>query len=321
MLGDGIKNMLPHYQCMPGQARVFAVTVNWKRCEDTLECIASILKGGVDDVEVVAVENGSGDGSAEKIRRSFPQVHLIESKDNLGYAKGANLGVRLAMEKGATHILLLNNDAIGHPGFLAQMMSGFAAHPQAGVLGCKIFYFGKPVIWYAGGYYNRWLGFTRHVGMDALDDGSATDARTGYVTGCAMLCRREVFEKVSLFDEDMGMYAEDLDFCLRAEEGGAGGFECWYLPKAVVEHKVSMSGEKGGTNDMTPFRSYLYGRNMLIAVAKNQTGLKLLTNVYGQIFILIPYYFLLASMQKSPCSSRRFVAGFLSGMRYLAGRR
>ncbi|OPY32642.1 MAG: N-glycosyltransferase [Methanomassiliicoccales archaeon PtaU1.Bin124] len=302
---------------MNSLAKVFAITVNWKRCDDTLACLDSLTKCGV-EVQTVVVDNGSGDGSVERIRSVFPNAHVIANERNEGYAKAANQGVIRALDQGATHILLINNDAEGDASFLKAMMDGFDRHPNAGVLGCKIFYHGTDVIWYAGGNFNEWLGYTTHPGMDLPDDGSKDDRVTGFVTGCVMLVKAEVFRKIGLFDETMGMYSEDLDLCLRAKRSG---YQSWYVPGAVARHKVSMSGGEGGSNRMTPFRSYYYSRNLLLAVAKNQRGLKLATCFYSQAFLLMPYYFFRIRLERSKGSFRRYLAGFLSGLRIMVGER
>ncbi len=299
---------------MVGMRKVFAVTVNWKRCEDTLECVNSLLKGGISDLHVIVVDNGSDDGSVERLRREVPSVEVIPNADNLGYAAGANQGISTALDQGATHVLVINNDAIGTCHFLERMLKVFDEHPSAGVVGCRIDYYGKERIWYGGGYYNSWLGYSRHLRMDEVEHGPELECEIDFVTGCVMLISADVLKKVGSFDERFEIYAEDLDLCLRAKREG---YEVWYVSSALCYHKVSSSTGVEGSNIMTPFRSYFYARNMLLVVVKDAPGIKLVTGYYGQLFILIPYYFLTIGMQRSQGAFRKYISGFLKGTKMI----
>ncbi|HSV42166.1 MAG TPA: glycosyltransferase family 2 protein, partial [Methanomassiliicoccales archaeon] len=255
---------------MPQALRPFAVTVNWNRAKDTLECVDSLLQGNP-GTEVVVVDNGSTDGSAALLKDRHPGVTVIELPRNLGYVKGANIGIRLALERGAAHVMLMNNDAVAHPGMVDDLLDLLQRNPSAGIAGPKIFYYGTDVMWFNGGHFNELLGFSTHPLMDRSDDGGDMEREVHYVTGCAMLVRSEVFRDVGLFDEDYEIYAEDLDLCLRAKEKGYGS---WLVPKATAEHKVSLSTGVVGTNLMTPYRSFYYGRNLLMMVRKRMRGIR-----------------------------------------------
>ncbi len=295
---------------MPQALRPFAVTVNWNRAKDTLECVDSLLQGNP-GTEVVVVDNGSTDGSPDFLRERHPDLTVIENSSNLGYVKGANMGIRLALEKGATHVLLLNNDAIARPGMVSELLGLFARNPSAGIAGPKIFYYGTDIMWFNGGHFNDLLGFSTHPLMDRRDDGGDQEREVRYITGCAMMVRSEVFRKVGLFDEDFDIYAEDLDLCLRAKENGYGS---WLMPKATAEHKVSLSTGVVGTNLMTEYRSYYYGRNMLLMVRKRMKGARFATGFLGQTMILLPYYFMLISMQKARGSFRKYLRGYVHAL-------
>ncbi len=295
---------------MPQALRPFAVTVNWNRAKDTLECVDSLLQGNP-GTEVVVVDNGSTDGSPDFLRERHPDLTVIENSSNLGYVKGANMGIRLALEKGATHVLLLNNDAIARPGMVSELLGLFVRNPSAGIAGPKIFYYGTDIMWFNGGHFNDLLGFSTHPLMDRRDDGGDQEREVRYITGCAMMVRSEVFRKVGLFDEDFDIYAEDLDLCLRAKENGYGS---WLMPKATAEHKVSLSTGVVGTNLMTEYRSYYYGRNMLLMVRKRMKGARFATGFLGQTMILLPYYFMLISMQKARGSFRKYLRGYVHAL-------
>lgn len=291
---------------MPQALRPFAVTVNWNRAKDTLECVDSLFEGN-QGIQVIVVDNGSKDGSSSLLKSHYPDLELIENETNLGYVKGANQGVKRALEQGASHVLLINNDAIARPGMMKRLLQAMDDHPQAGVIGPKIFYYGTDVMWFNGGHFNHLLGLSTHPLMDRQDDGGDQDREVGFITGCAMLVRSQVFSDIGLFDEDFEIYTEDLDFCLRAKEGGYG---VWLVPGAVAEHKVSISTGVSGSNLMTPYRSYYYARNMLMMVRKRKGGFRFLTCFMGQTFILIPYYFFLMGVQRTIGSFRHYLRGY-----------
>jgi GT2 family glycosyltransferase len=290
--------------------RPFAVTVNWNRAKDTLECVDSLLRGNP-GTEVVVVDNGSTDGSSVLLRDKHPELTVIESPRNLGYVKGVNTGVRMALDRGATHVLLINNDAVAHPGMVNELLGLLERKPSAGIAGPKIFYYGTDVMWFNGGHFNDLLGFSTHPLMDRRDDGEDVEREVHYVTGCAMMVRSEVFRDIGIFDEDFDIYAEDLDLCLRAKEKG---YSSWLVPKATAEHKVSLSTGVVGTNLMTPYRSYYYGRNMLMVVRKRMRGVRFVTGFLGQTLILLPYYFMLISMQRSQGSFGKYLKGYAQAM-------
>jgi GT2 family glycosyltransferase len=295
----------------PG-VKLFAVTVNWNRPDDTIECARSILCGGYDDIGLVVVDNGSVNGSVEKMRQALPSAIMISNQTNEGYAKGVNKGIRMALDSGATHILVINNDAIGKGKFIVQLMEALDRHPQAGLVSPKILYYNSDRIWFSGGTFNNWLGYSKHPGMDTIDDGKGTEAEQDFITGCSILVKAELFRTIGLFDEQYNIYGEDIDFCIRARDRGYGS---WYVPSTIVYHKVSLSTGIGGSNTMTPFRSFYYGRNMLLLIKKRKHGMSRVSCAMGQTFIVLPYYFLIISAQRSKGAFRSYVSGYIDALK------
>lgn len=286
-----------------------AVTVNWKHPEDTAECLLS-LRRDRPDAKLFAVNNDASAESSALIASRCPEAEIIETGSNVGYVKGINRGIERAMEEKPSLVLVINNDAVVEPGAIDAMMGCLERHPQAGIVGPKTLYYGTDRLWFAGGSYNRLLGYTTHPYMDEEDRGQGEERKVDYINGCAMLVRSEVFERIGLFDESFTMYSEDLDFCLRAEEEG---LESWYTPKGTVQHKVSLSAGVGGSNRMTSFRAYYYARNMFLVIKMRQKGFRRYTQLAGQFFVALPYYLALILAQRSKGGVRAYLRGVRDG--------
>ena len=218
----------------------YIIVLNWNGKDDTLECLASLRHAAHPRVCIVVVDNGSEDGSQEAIRRSHPEVALLETGSNLRFAGGNNAGIRYALEKGAEQIMLLNNDTTVDPEFLGAMTGALQSSADTGIVAPRILYSADPArLWYAGGEISFWTGTMRHRGIREPDDGRFDiPCETGYASGCCLLAKRRTVEKIGLLDESYFMYSEDADWCLRARRAG---FRVMYEPRARVWHKVSVS--------------------------------------------------------------------------------
>ena len=204
---------------------------------DVLECLASLSRSTYPNLEMVVVDNGSSDGSVAAIEAGFPAVRIIENGRNLRWAGGNNVGIRYALESGADTILLLNNDTTMDPEMVTQLVGAAQSDPEVGILGPKIYYHAQPeTVWYAGGKVNLWWGAVRHVGIRQRDTGQFDQVvAVDYVTGCALMVKREVVEKIGLIDTVYTAYGEDTDYCLRATRVG---YRLLMVPSAVMWHKV-----------------------------------------------------------------------------------
>ena len=250
---------------------IFVIIVNWNGKEDTLACLTSLGKLKTQNLKFnsIVIDNGSTDGSALAIRQKFPAVELIELKDNLGFTGGNNVGIRRALEAGAELLWLLNNDTIVDKNALS-ILDVFD-NTDVGIAGSKIYFAqgreyhkdryvkneqGK-VIWYAGGIIDWNNMYASHRGVDEVDQGQYDKVeQTSFVTGCSMMVRREVFERIGLFDERYYLYLEDVDLCLRAARAG---FKIVYVPTSVVWHLNAGSSASG-----SELHQYYQTRNRLL---------------------------------------------------------
>jgi GT2 family glycosyltransferase len=193
---------------------------------------------------ILVVDNGSTDGSVQRIHERFAHVEQIENGRNLGFAAGANAGIRYALRRGADYVFLINNDTLVAPAALDLLVDA-ALTWEAALVAPKILYAADPPrIWSVGARRQRMtqeITGCRRGERDVGLDGPPFEV--DFVTACAILMQRRCLEETGLFDERFFMYYEDSDYCLRAR---AAGYRLMVVPQAVVWHRVAASA--GGSD-------------------------------------------------------------------------
>ncbi len=263
--------------------RVSIIILNYNGREDTLACLRSMEHLTYPTVEVIVVDNGSTDGSVEAFRAQHPRFKLIETGANLGFTGGNNVGIHHALEQGADYILLLNNDTIVAPDMLDVMVDVMEADAHIGVAGPTIYYYDAPeTIWSAGGGIDWTRGVTWMIGLDQEDKAQfgLQPRQVDFVTGCAILARRSVWEQAGLLDDKFFMYYEETEWCVRARRAG---FAIVHVPAAMVWHKISIAQRAAST------RTYYYmTRNRLLFLRNCHAGLRTWVNTtaeYARTFV------------------------------------
>jgi GT2 family glycosyltransferase len=215
--------------------RVFILLLNWNNWKDTNECLNSLERLDYDEREVIVLDNGSTDGSVERIREEFPEVEIIQLKANLGFSAGNNAGIKVALERGAEYVWLLNNDTTVSPKALKAMVEKAEADRQIGAVGSTIYYANSPerLQAWGGGHVNFWLGRSRHFQVPVAD------REIEFLTGASILLRASTVKTLGLWDEDYFLYWEDADYCFRLRNAGwrlgvAGDSKVWHKEQASV---------------------------------------------------------------------------------------
>ena len=257
---------------------VSIVSINYDQPEVTCEMLASLRKVTYPNFETIVVDNGSPTTIPYSIKENYPEVHLIISEENLGFAGGNNIALKQA--KGE-YILLLNNDTEVRPNFLDSLVELMESNEKIGIVSSKILYFYEDnVIQYAGASpINPITSRGRHYGYKEIDTGQLDKVtETSYPHGACMMIRKSVLEELGLLYEGYFLYYEELDFAERVKRAG---YKIYFQPNSSILHKESIS-----TGKNSPLKTYYMNRNRLLFVRRNTSGVNLLLGVI--YFFLIP---------------------------------
>ncbi|MCX5867825.1 MAG: glycosyltransferase family 2 protein [Proteobacteria bacterium] len=250
--------------------KIQCIILNYNNCQDTLVCLDFLRKQSWKNLDILTIDNGSMNNSAEEIRRHHPGSEIIESPKNLGFAGGCNLGIKTSIERKPDYFFFLNNDALVESDTLSLLVKTGQNNPHIGMLGPLIFTslpgfiiesLGMKCNWKTGRFYHRLHG--KPQTQIRPDLRSRTSIEVDALSGCALLVKRKVMEKIGGFDEDYFFYFEDADLCRRAQKAG---FQTVLVPAATVEHKGSST-----ITDLDPALRIYYGvRNQLLLFNRNE---------------------------------------------------
>lgn len=246
--------------------RVVVVVLNWNGRADTLSCLESLRAAVNENRKVVVVDNGSTDGSVTSIRAAYPEVELIETGRNLGYAGGNNVGIERAVAQGAEYVLVLNNDTICAPNLIDRLLAAATCHPRAGMFCPRILYMHDPArVWFDEARWNSASLYFSFPGKDRLESELPSDEREiDYACGAALFVRAQVIRQIGAFDSRYFLVWEEADWCYRARELG---WLSMVIPSAKVWHRV---GASFGT-EASPLRTYFSSRNRLVWLFRHGT--------------------------------------------------
>lgn len=238
------------------------IVLSWNGADVLGDCLQALAVQEPVPADVLVVDNGSADDSAALVHERFPQFACAENGRNLGFAAGMNSGMRrlLEREQPPDAIVLLNQDTIVAPDWLAQILAPLDAEPRVAAVGCKIFYPDGETIQHAGAWLQMPRAINRHFGWQERDQGQYDQpSDVDVVTGAALALRVSALREVGLLDEGYTHYYEDIDLCWRLRRAG---YMVRYQPSATLRHAESQS-----VPDVVR-RSMLFNRNRLRFVVK-----------------------------------------------------
>jgi GT2 family glycosyltransferase len=238
---------------------IYIIILNWNNACDTLECLASVAQLDHDNYRVLVMDNASTDGSVDILRSRVPDIEILVSHENLGYAAGNNVAIHHALQHGADYVLILNNDTLVAPSMLRLLLEAIKRSPDIAMVGptmyCttpmdKLFAAGSFVDWQRGDLCHRGMFQSPGVYVQC-QDAEAVD----FIVGCGVLVRREAIQAVGVYDPRYYLNFEDVEWAIRMKRHG---YQILYVPQAVMWHKVSATLGQG-----SPANTYYMTRNAL----------------------------------------------------------
>jgi len=275
---------------MTDSAFISIIILNWNGKKFLDKCLTSISDTTYQNYEIIVVDNGSSDGSIELLENKFPDVKLIKNNENLGFSKGNNIGIK---NSNGSYVLILNNDTeIINKDWLDNIIKIFESDKKIGVVGCKLIYpNGK--LQHAGveiNFLKQWvtilIGWGEHP--DKIEYNK--DRKVDCVSGAAMFIKREVIEKIGLFDEIFSpAYYEDNDFCIRAR---IAGYKILYASTIAILHHQSATKKQYRSDYM----NYITARNsiifLLLYVPLKYIPIRIIWEIYrmmGVLFLMVKW--------------------------------
>lgn len=288
---------------MKKNPKVSIIIVHFFGIDYIMDCLNSVFKTDYPNFEVIVTFNGNQDDSYEKVKKEFPEAVCILNKKNLGFAKANNQG----MERGSGEIFfLLNDDTIIHPQLISVLVEELTSDEKIGIVGPKIYYyFEREKIWFAGGKINWQKQETSHQGRDQKDNQLIKDKKqeVDFITGCALMIKKEVTKKIGLLDETFFAFYEDADWCQKAKKAG---YKVVYVPFGGVWHHKSATagniffGKEKEKSHLWLFGTYLkrdfikqfrINRNKFIFFSRYLPGFLEIKFYLKFLFITIPIFF------------------------------
>lgn len=260
--------------------KIFIVTVIYQR---PFSLVKKYLKNlfllDYQNYQIILVCNYDNFHYLQKLNRlteKYPKIILINNGKNLGFVKAANIGIKHSLNNGGDYTLLLNDDVKVKNNLVKELLPPFK-DKRIGLVSPIILNRAKK-IWYAGGMISRYFAYTRNFCMGQKPSQKIKSHRTEVISGCCVLIKNNLWQKVEFLDEDLFMYFDDPDLSLRAQKKG---FSCYLAAKPLVIHLKK-------NYRLSPVEAYYFARNPFILIRKHYTGFKKITAYFGQFFIRLP---------------------------------
>jgi len=282
-----------------GRKALSVIVVSYRSRDHVLKCFASLRDAVGDlDVGVVMVDNDSRDGGIEAVAERFPDAQVIANRENVGYARAVNQGIRASDSE---FVLVMNPDCEVRPGAIATLIDYLRGHPQAAVVGPKILNADGSLEYSARAYpdhltflFNRYSLLTRLFPSNPFsrrylltDWDHATVREVDWMSGACLMVRREAIDQVGAMDEAFFMFNEDVDWCRRMR---LAGWAVTYVPDAVVVHRVGASKSK-----VAPKIIYERHRGMIHYFHKHHPTNPILTLVADALILMRAGFMMVAN--------------------------
>ncbi len=245
------------------QPRVSIITINYNAVEATLDLLDSLSEISYPAIEIIVVDNASKVNPKDILLKKHPEINLILSDNNLGFAGGNNLAIEKAEGE---YLLFVNNDAILTKGCIEALIDTFNQKPDAGMVSPKFHFYNQPGIIEYAGYsdINSFTGRNVTIGSGIKDSGQFdTIGETHFCHGGGMMIPKKIVDEVGPMPEEYFLYYEEFDWC---EQIKKAGYKIYYQPKALIRHKVSVS-----IGNDSPLKTYYLTRNRILFMRRNKS--------------------------------------------------
>ena len=269
---------------------VSIISINYNQAAVTCAMLESLRQLTYPNYEVIVVDNASPTEAPDSITKQFPEVHLIRSTVNLGFAGGNNLGIKQAQGE---YCLFLNNDTEVAPNLLNKLVAAFEQNKEVGIMSPKLIFYGTDdLIQYAGCKgISPWTGRGHVIGYLEPDQGQYnTSHATSLIHGAAMMVPTPVIRQAGLMPELYFLYYEELDWCEMIKRMG---YLSYYEANATVYHKESVSVGQGSV-----LRTYYMYRNRLLYIRRNSAGLRFWSGFLFFLFVAVPKNSLMYALRR-----------------------
>lgn len=287
---------------------IYLITINYNSSSYTIDFFESLKKVKT-DYRLIIVDNDSNDSDYQKLKEFFLQndyvkileedypdynfndetrILVVRQKDNLGFAGGNNVGIKIAINQDDFDgVALINNDTYVAPDFLDEILNFKNSLWNADLIGCRILLENPDdVIWYDGGIFHKHSTRATHINENKKLEQVAKDLmpkKVSFITGCFMFISKKCIQEIGLLDDNLFMYNEDLEYCIRAQKNG---LLLYQVPSSVIWHRIS---ERAGTNS-TEFSAYWGARNRFVVSKKHSTKTDQFWTIFFYIFTRVPRF-------------------------------
>jgi GT2 family glycosyltransferase len=295
----------------PSSPLVSIITINFNQLQVTCDFLFSLNKLSYKNFEVIVIDNASHEDPRIVIEKEFPSVRFYRTKENLGFAGGNNIGIKLA--KGDFYFIVNNDTEITDANLIEKLIEPFYSDLTIGMVSPKIRYFYHPNIIQFAGYnkINSFTGRNSQVGDREEDQGQYdVPGYTHYANGAAMMVKKEVVEKVGVFTDHFFLMYEELDWSAQAVKHG---FRIYYQAEVYLLHKESMSVGK-----TSPLKVYYNNRNRIMFMRRNTNAFQLMCFLVYLILLTIPKNIFTFLMKRQLTHLKAFIQALIWNIRNIS---
>ncbi len=278
---------------MNADKKIAVIIINWKKYDLTLNCIDSVLKSSYKNFKIILIDNESQNSFPDEINKS-EKIQIIKNKNNEGFSKANNQGIKYSIKNGFDYVLLLNNDTLIQNDLIDSLIQQSSTLNQKIIQPLILNYDGSK-IWNAGGKINNFFGT-----FQTLEKGKGFKSfkrnrtYTDWFTGCCVLIKLEIFNQVGYFDERFFAYYEDVDYSIRLKKMG---YPIALMTNSYLQHYESASSKSMNKTEgnLSPYVHYLNIRNHILLLKKHSKSFNLIGVLLYQLIKIFSYlvYFLI----------------------------